>query len=92
MESAITMNGYYGYQLHEAERSRTRAEMIDADQRLGRMAAAVPRPDRDRRLGRDRSLGRSWAGAGPGPEPGPGNLAAWLRMRPGWPGRVQEGS
>lgn len=64
----MAMNGYYGYQLHEAERSRSRTEMIDADLRLGQMAAAAARLNRDRRQGRRRNLGArlslrfSWPG------------------------------
>jgi len=35
------MNPYYGYQLCQAQRTKTRAEILAGDARLGRQAAAV---------------------------------------------------
>ena len=35
------MSPYYGYQLYQAQRTRTRAEILAGDARLGRQAAAV---------------------------------------------------
>jgi hypothetical protein len=35
------MNPYYGYQLYQAQRTKTRAEILAGDARLGRQAAAV---------------------------------------------------
>jgi hypothetical protein len=40
------MNPYYGYQLHQAQRTMTRAEILAGDARLGRQAAAVFRGSR----------------------------------------------
>jgi hypothetical protein len=37
------MNQYYGYQLYQAQRTKTRAEILAGDARLGRQAAAVLR-------------------------------------------------
>ena len=33
------MNPYYGYQLYQAQRTKTRAEILAGDARLGRQAA-----------------------------------------------------
>jgi hypothetical protein len=41
------MNPSYGYQLFQAERTMSRAEMLAGDDRLGRGAAAVGRGLRD---------------------------------------------
>ena len=35
------MNPYYGYQLYQDQRTKTRAEILAGDARLGRQAAAV---------------------------------------------------
>lgn len=35
------MNPYYGYQLYQAQRTKTRAEFLTGDAQLGRQAAAV---------------------------------------------------
>jgi hypothetical protein len=35
------MNPYYGYQLYQVQRTKTRAEMLADDARRGRQAAAV---------------------------------------------------
>jgi hypothetical protein len=40
------MSPYYGYQLHQAQRTKTRAEILADDARLGRQAAAVFRGSR----------------------------------------------
>jgi hypothetical protein len=40
------MNQYYGYQLYQVQRTRTRAEILAGDARLGRQAAAVIRGSR----------------------------------------------
>ena len=40
------MNPYSNYQLYQAERPKTRAEIIAGDARLGRQAAAVFRGSR----------------------------------------------
>jgi hypothetical protein len=40
------MNPYCGYQLHQAQRTKTRAEILAGDARLGRQAAAVFRGSR----------------------------------------------
>jgi hypothetical protein len=40
------MNPYYGYQLYQAQRVKTRAEILSGDARLGRQAAAVFRGSR----------------------------------------------
>ena len=40
------MNPYYGYQLYQAQRTKTRAEILAGDARLGRQAAAVFRSRR----------------------------------------------
>ncbi len=37
------MNPYYGYQLYQAQRTKTRAEILADDARLGRQAAAFRR-------------------------------------------------
>lgn len=37
----------YGYQLYQAQRPRTRAEIIADDARLGRQAAAIARGGRE---------------------------------------------
>ena len=37
------MNPYYGYQLYQAERTQTRAEVLADDARRGRWAAAAQR-------------------------------------------------
>jgi len=34
------MNPYYGYQLYQAQRTKTRAEILAGDARLGHQAAA----------------------------------------------------
>ena len=38
---ARRMNPYCGYQLYQAQRTKTRAEILAGDARLGRQAAAV---------------------------------------------------
>ena len=35
------MNPYYGYQLYQDQRTKTRAEILAGDARLGRQAAAL---------------------------------------------------
>jgi hypothetical protein len=40
------MNPYYGYQFYQAQRPKTRAEILAGDARLGRQAAAVFRGSR----------------------------------------------
>ena len=40
------MNPYYEYQLYQAQRTKTRAEILAGDARLGRQAAAVFRGSR----------------------------------------------
>jgi len=40
------MNPYGGYQLHQVQRTRTRAEILAGDARRGRQAAAVVRGGR----------------------------------------------
>jgi hypothetical protein len=40
------MNPYGGYQLHQVQRTRTRAEILAGDARRGRQAAAVVRGSR----------------------------------------------
>ena len=40
------MNPSYGYRLYQAQRTKTRAEILAADARLGRQAAAVFRGSR----------------------------------------------
>ena len=40
------MNPNYGYQLYQAQRTKTRAEVIAGDARLGRQAAALFRGSR----------------------------------------------
>ncbi len=40
------MNPYYGYQLCQDQRTKTRAEILAGDARLGRQAAAVFRGSR----------------------------------------------
>lgn len=40
------MNAYYGYQLYQAQRPKTRAEVLAGDARLGRQVAAVFRGGR----------------------------------------------
>ena len=40
------MNPYYGYQLYQAERAKTRVEILADDARRGRQAAAVSRGSR----------------------------------------------
>ena len=40
------MNPYYGYQLYQDQRTKTRAEILADDARLGRQAAAVFRGSR----------------------------------------------
>jgi hypothetical protein len=40
------MNPCYGYQLYQAQRPKTRAEILTGDARLGRQAAAVVRGSR----------------------------------------------
>ena len=40
------MNPSYGYQLYQAQRTKTRAEILVGDARLGRQAAAVFRGSR----------------------------------------------
>ena len=40
------MNPYYGYQLYQDQRTKTRAEILAGDARLGRQAAAVSRGSR----------------------------------------------
>jgi hypothetical protein len=40
------MNPYYGYQLYQDQRTKTRAEILADDARLGRQAAAVLRGSR----------------------------------------------
>jgi hypothetical protein len=40
------MNPYYGYQICQAQRTETRAEILAGDARLGRQAAAVFRGSR----------------------------------------------
>jgi hypothetical protein len=40
------MNPYGGYQLHQVQRTRTRAEILAGDARRGRQAAAVFRSSR----------------------------------------------
>ena len=40
------MNPYCGYQLYQAQRTKTRAEILAGDARLGRQAAAVFRGSR----------------------------------------------
>jgi hypothetical protein len=40
------MNPSYGYQLYQAQRVRTRAEVLAGDMRRGRQAAAVSRAGR----------------------------------------------
>jgi hypothetical protein len=40
------MNPYDGYQLHQVERTKTRAEILADDARRGRQAAAVFRDSR----------------------------------------------
>ena len=40
------MNPYSGYQLYQAQRTMTRAEILAGDARLGRQAAAVSRGSR----------------------------------------------
>jgi hypothetical protein len=54
----MAMNGYYGYQLYQGERDRTRAEIMDADLRLGQLAATASRLARRLRRGlsRDRRV------------------------------------
>jgi hypothetical protein len=47
-KEAVEMNPYSGYQLYQAERPRTRAEILAGDARLGRQAAAVVRGSRAR--------------------------------------------
>jgi hypothetical protein len=39
------MNAYYGYQLYQAQRTKTRAEILTGDAQLGRQAAAVQAAD-----------------------------------------------
>ena len=41
-ERAAVMNPNYGYQLYQAERTQTRAEVLAGDARRGRWAAAFP--------------------------------------------------
>jgi hypothetical protein len=50
------MNPNYGYQLYQAERTQTRAEILAADARRGRWAAAYSR--RGRRSAERRGQGR----------------------------------
>jgi hypothetical protein len=50
------MNANYGYQLYQAERTQTRAEVLAADARRGRWAAAHSR--RGRRGAARRGPGR----------------------------------
>jgi hypothetical protein len=40
------MNPYYGYQLYQDQRTKTRADILAGDARLGRQAAAVFRGSR----------------------------------------------
>ena len=40
------MNPYYGYQLYQAQRPKTRAEILTGDAQLGRQAAVVFRGSR----------------------------------------------
>ena len=40
------MNPYYGYQLYQDQRTKTRADILADDARLGRQAAAVSRGSR----------------------------------------------
>lgn len=40
------MNPYYGYQLYQAQRTKTRAEILAGDVRLGRQAAGAFRGSR----------------------------------------------
>jgi hypothetical protein len=40
------MNPYYGYQLYQAQRTKTRAEILTDDAQLGRQAAAAFRGSR----------------------------------------------
>ena len=51
------MNPNYGYQLYQAERPQTRAEVLAGDARRGRWAAAFPRGRRSRHAtGRGRGI------------------------------------
>jgi hypothetical protein len=54
----MVMNSYHGYQLYQADRGRSRAEIIEADMRLGQMAAAASRLSRILTQGLDRGLRR----------------------------------
>jgi hypothetical protein len=84
----MAMNGYYEYQLYQGERDRTRAEIMDADLRLGQMAAAAARLTRSLCQGLSRDLRR-------GPRQGVSRgrrrgLHGRLSRRFVWPDRVQE--
>jgi hypothetical protein len=56
-ERAAVMNPNYGYQLYQAERTQTRAEILAADARRGRWAAHSRRGRRSaERQGRGRGI------------------------------------
>jgi hypothetical protein len=56
-ERAAVMNPNYGYQLYQAERPQTRAEILAGDARRGRWAAASRRGRRSpARTGRGRGI------------------------------------
>ncbi len=52
------MNSYHGYQLYQADRCRSHADIIEADMRLGQMAATAARLSRALTQGLDRGLRR----------------------------------
>ena len=55
MKGAAVLNPNYGYQLYQAERTQTRAEVLVGDAQRGRWAAASRRGRRSRARG---GLGR----------------------------------
>ena len=58
------MNPNYGYQLYQAERTRTRAEVLAGDAQRGRWAAAHSRRGRRSAERRGRSAARRGRGRG----------------------------
>jgi hypothetical protein len=58
------MNPYYGYQLYQDQRTKTRTEILAGDARPGRQAAAVLRGSRAL-AGPERDQGHSGSGHGP---------------------------
>jgi len=59
MKGAAVLNPNYGYQLYQAERTQTRAEVLAGDAQRGRWAAAPRRGGRrGRRSAARRGLGR----------------------------------